>query len=124
MADYAECDRIARTAEFSQQGMQYRRVVEHRKHDQPHLRITPGDHPEKRNPIAEVAGRLIASTDDALYAWADDHWTPIVENLPHARIAPQSETDGRWVYAARNEIGWIGLRSDPVTLERIPAPGR
>lgn len=73
--------------------------------------------------LAEVAGRLIASTDDALYAWADDHWTPIVENLPHARIAPQSETDGRWVYAARNEIGWIGLRSDPVTLERIPAPG-
>ncbi len=69
-----------------------------------------------------VAGRLLAASEGQIYERTPAGWQLLASDLPNARILPDSPFPDRWVYVARNELGWIYLRENPVRLQRQPAP--
>jgi len=68
-------------------------------------------------------GFPIAGTDRGAYYRSESGWVlfaPTVENL---RVIDPKPRNGRWLFGARNEVGWLSPQNGGITIERTPAPG-
>jgi signal transduction histidine kinase len=64
--------------------------------------------------------RPLALCGDAAYEFDGRAWRNVLPSLANARILARSPEDGRWLYAAPGELGWIDFSQHPYHLERIP----
>ena len=73
--------------------------------------------------FAVIGDRLVAGTDHGAFYKSPDGWTPFAETTQDLRILDTSPYEGRWIYGARDELGWLRPTPDGFEVERIPAPG-
>ncbi len=70
-----------------------------------------------------AAGRLVIGTVDGIYLREGESWRMVAPGIVNARIMPVPPREGRWLYCARGEIGWITLPPGaPGVAERFPVP--
>lgn len=68
-------------------------------------------------------GVLVAGTEAGLFLRTTDGWRNVAPELVNARILEAQPRGGRWLYAARGEIGWIAPNAGSgVAVERFPHP--
>ncbi len=73
--------------------------------------------------LGVAAGRLLAGCDNGLWEWRGGVWRLLAGGLVNPRVAVPSGVPDRWLYAARNEVGWIDFEGDEVALTRFPHEG-
>jgi len=66
--------------------------------------------------------RPLALCGDSAYEFDGRSWRDVLPSLGNARILTRSPADGRWLYAAPGELGWIDFSQRPYHLERLPVP--
>jgi signal transduction histidine kinase/DNA-binding response OmpR family regulator len=82
---------------------------------------TPSDHTPYH--IGVLGDRIFFSDKAGIYEYTGSDWRPVAPGVVNARIGIGPRTPRGWLYAARDEIGWIELTAEGITLERIPAAG-
>jgi signal transduction histidine kinase/CheY-like chemotaxis protein len=72
--------------------------------------------------FSTVFGAALATTERGAFTRTDRGWGPFAPDSSNMRILEASPRNGRWLYAAALELGW--LRSTPagIEVERFPAP--
>jgi len=72
--------------------------------------------------LASVNGHLIVGGTDGIYLRKPEGWHLVTRDITNLRITPLSLDGRRWLYVARQEIGWIDLGGERPSFERIPTP--
>jgi PAS domain S-box-containing protein len=68
-------------------------------------------------------GIAIAGRDRGAFYRATTGWVEFAPDINNLRIVDQNPINGRWLYCARNEMGWLRPTADGIDVERISAPG-
>ena len=68
-------------------------------------------------------GVPMVGTASNVYYRTGRGWLPFAPGIADLRILDSKPVDGRWLYGARGEIGWLRLGPKGVEVERIPVPG-
>ncbi len=90
--------------------------LDHLEHDTPEGRFVFA--------LSSEMGMLAAGTEAGLYLRGPQGWRNVAPQLVNARILEPHARDGRWLYAARGEIGWIAPAGGTgVALQRFPVSG-
>ena len=67
-------------------------------------------------------GSSLVSTEGGTYARGKNGWDLLSAELKNIRIFDESSRDGRWLYAAPGEVGWLRATGQGVAIERFAAP--
>ncbi len=67
-------------------------------------------------------GPLLATNERGAFRRRDGRWEPILP-IPNLRIDIPSTDGKRWLYVARDELGWIERMGDTYQARRLPQPG-
>ena len=70
---------------------------------------------------AAIDGILLACTDRGILQHTPAGWIPVLDDAVNARIEARAP-DGRWLYTARGEIGWVTVRDGAPVFERHAEP--
>ncbi len=73
--------------------------------------------------LATGLGPLVACGYEGIYQRDATGWTLVLPGPSNAHICAQPAADGRYFYAATDEIGWLRASPAGLLIERIPAPG-
>jgi PAS domain S-box-containing protein len=73
--------------------------------------------------FSAALGFPIAGTDHGAYFRNNSGWISFAPKSDNLRILDPTPRNGRWLYGARNEIGWLRPENGGVTIERIPIAG-
>jgi PAS domain S-box-containing protein len=73
--------------------------------------------------FSTAPGVLVAGTDHGGYFRGPTGWERFAPDSINLRILGRTPVDGRWLYSARNEIGWLRPANGGIAIERIPVPG-
>ncbi|MBE2212360.1 MAG: PAS domain S-box protein, partial [Opitutaceae bacterium] len=71
--------------------------------------------------MATIEGVLLACSDSHVFQHTGSGWTPVLADAPNARVEARAP-DGRWLYTARGEIGWMTIRDGRPSFERRREP--
>jgi len=71
---------------------------------------------------ATIDGLLLACTDRGILQHTPAGWVTVLDDAVNARIQARAP-DGRWLYTARGEIGWVSVRDGVPVFERHVEPG-
>jgi len=87
------------------------------------MRLEP-DGPAGRNVRActTVGDRLVAGTDRGAFFREESGWVPFAGDTKSLRVLSPSPVDGRYLYGAQGEIGWMRPTAGGFELERLPHP--
>ncbi|MBK9990495.1 MAG: PAS domain-containing protein [Verrucomicrobia bacterium] len=70
-----------------------------------------------------ATGLPVAGTEGGAFYRAESGWVAFAPTINHLRIIDPVPVNGRWLYSALNEIGWLQLVNGAVAIaERIPVP--
>jgi signal transduction histidine kinase/DNA-binding response OmpR family regulator len=70
-----------------------------------------------------IDDRLLASRDDGIFEYTPPHgWKRVNQGIVAARINTAPPTADGWLYAARNEVGWLRPTNDGFNAVRFPVP--
>ena len=74
--------------------------------------------------IAETEGRLFATNEGSIFVRDGAGWKQIATGITNARLGiGPVQTEGRFFYAARGEIGWIQETAGQYAAQHIPVKG-
>ncbi|HZZ18473.1 MAG TPA: ATP-binding protein [Opitutaceae bacterium] len=74
--------------------------------------------------LSVAPGLAIAGTEDGSYYRGESGWILFSPETANLRILSEHPVDGRWLYAADNQLGWLKVSDGAVSIvEHIPAPG-
>ena len=74
--------------------------------------------------LTEIDGRMIAGGVDGLYEHVEGTgWSRIITGIDSPYVRAQPVDKGRWLYAAKGEIGWLLGENGKFSTERFPEPG-
>jgi PAS domain S-box-containing protein len=73
--------------------------------------------------LKSIQGRLFASNELGIYEWSNETWKLVVSGIVNTRLGIAGPSQDRWLYAAKDEIGWMHLTDAGVSLERFPVKG-
>ncbi len=68
-------------------------------------------------------GVPLAGTDHGAYFRGPHGWVDFAPAADNLRILSSKPVEGRWVYGARDEVGWLRFTGKAMEMERIPMPG-
>ncbi len=72
----------------------------------------------------ESEGRLFASNEEGIFVRAGTGWQQVASGIINARVGVgRAQSDGRFFYVARDEIGWIQESPGGYSVQRIPVKG-
>ncbi len=84
--------------------------------DTPHLEFV--------NALSSLDGVPVAGTEAGAFFRTDRGWVPFAEEIHGLRVHDLGAPDGRRLYSAIDEIGWLrSIGGSAEILERIPVPG-
>jgi signal transduction histidine kinase/CheY-like chemotaxis protein/streptogramin lyase len=69
-----------------------------------------------------VFGAPVVTTEHGAYTRTERGWIPFAQDSSNLRILEAAPRNGRWLYAAARELGWLRPTSDGIAVERFPAP--
>ena len=72
--------------------------------------------------LISVNGRLIAGCTEGVYERLSSGWKLIHAEISNARLVYHKPGSAKWLYVARQEIGWIDLASETPIFERVLHP--
>ena len=72
--------------------------------------------------FSSLPGRPVAGTERGAFFRAGAAWTPFAQETMDLRVLSPTPVDGRYLYGAVGEIGWMRPTDAGFDLERIPAP--
>jgi PAS domain S-box-containing protein len=72
--------------------------------------------------FSAAAGIPIAGTERGAYYRSHDGWVPFAPEINNLRVLEAKSRNGRWIYAAKHEMGWLRVTPEGITADRIPAP--
>ncbi|HEY5808578.1 MAG TPA: ATP-binding protein, partial [Povalibacter sp.] len=64
------------------------------------------------NAFSDIAGLPIAGTEQGAFVRGPQRWQLFAPDAQYLRIISDRPVDGRWLYTARNEIGWLRREGD------------
>jgi PAS domain S-box-containing protein len=67
-------------------------------------------------------GLPVAGTEKGAFYRSSTGWEPFAPEISNLRILDPQPRDGRWLYGARGEIGWLKLTQQGIQVERLPTP--
>ncbi len=67
-------------------------------------------------------GFPLVSTERGTYRRNNDGWSLLSAELSNMRILDDAPHDGRWLYAAPHEVGWLQPRGQSLAIERFEIP--
>lgn len=68
--------------------------------------------------LGSAEGRLLAGALDGLWELRNTGWTLAVPGVSNLRVTQPTAMPGRWLYVARDEIGWIDFQPTGIQLSR------
>ncbi len=75
------------------------------------------------NSFTAAGAIAVVGTENGAYYRAPSGWVPFADTLKHLRVLDPVPVNGRWLYCALNEVGWLQVRDGAVQLaERISVP--
>ncbi len=82
------------------------------------------DSPSERFVFAfySVFGMPVATTERGAYLRTERGWIPFAPDSTNLRILEATPRNGRWLYAAAREVGWLHPTANGIEVERFPAP--
>ncbi|MEO6995254.1 MAG: hypothetical protein ABI273_16730, partial [Lacunisphaera sp.] len=72
--------------------------------------------------VSTAMGSAIVSTERGTFRRMGDQWKLVAPELNNLRVIADAPVEGRWLYAAQKEIGWMRLTETGVALERFSVP--
>ena len=72
--------------------------------------------------LSVAAGRLIAGTDRGAFYRSAADWVPFAPRQTNLRVLDPQPVDGRWLYGAQGEVGWLRPTAAGFELETTAAP--
>jgi PAS domain S-box-containing protein len=72
--------------------------------------------------FSAALGIPVVGTDHGAYYRSAAGWVLFAPSSDNLRIIDPEPRNGRWLYGARNEIGWLRLENGAVTIERVLVP--
>ncbi|MDQ5977216.1 MAG: hypothetical protein QG602_188, partial [Verrucomicrobiota bacterium] len=76
------------------------------------------------NSLAKIGGLVIAGTESGAYFREKSEWRPLDSSARGLHILDPQPYNGRWLFSALNEIGWLRLSpAGPSIDERFAFPG-
>jgi signal transduction histidine kinase/CheY-like chemotaxis protein len=73
--------------------------------------------------FSNAMGLPIATTENGFFTRTKDQWTLVSPDIKNMRILEDVSHQGRWLYAAPHELGWLRPTTDHgVEIERFEAP--
>lgn len=73
--------------------------------------------------FSTVAGLPLVGTDGGFYGKINGEWKLLEAEIVNGRILHQQPVNGRWIYGARGEIGWVTVEDGVVEFDRVSVPG-
>ncbi|HLP06957.1 MAG TPA: ATP-binding protein [Opitutaceae bacterium] len=73
--------------------------------------------------LSTQLGPLTATNETGIYRLREGDWQLVAPGIPYARIDVPSVDGRRWLYVARDELGWITGPDDGFAVTRFPHPG-
>lgn len=73
------------------------------------------------NPSTEM-GVLVVATDRGAYCRQAEQWVAFAPEVDNLRLVEHPPVNGRWLYGATGQIGWIARRGDTFQLESFAEP--
>jgi PAS domain S-box-containing protein len=73
--------------------------------------------------LSIAGGRLIVGTNHGSFYRAPEGWVPFAPNQVNMRILDAKPTDGRWLYGAQGEVGWLKPVDGGFEITPTAAPG-
>jgi signal transduction histidine kinase len=74
--------------------------------------------------IAETRGRLFATNEDGVFVRTTTGWQQVAAGMINARLGiGPAQTEGKFFYVARGELGWITDQAGRYVVERFPIKG-
>ena len=73
--------------------------------------------------LLTAAGPLLVGTNAGIYRRTSTGWALVVPAVVNPQFPRSPALDGRWLYAAVDEVGLLRITPDRVEVERFPAPG-
>ena len=70
-----------------------------------------------------VGDRLVCGTDQGAFYRAASGWEAFASATKDLRVLSSSPSNGRWLYGAQDEVGWLRATAAGFEVEQIPAPG-
>lgn len=75
------------------------------------------------NSFSGATGLAVVGTEEGAFYRAEHGWVAFAPTIKHLRIIDPVPVNGRWLYSALNELGWLHLVNGSVAIaERIPVP--
>ena len=89
-----------------------------------HLSRFEVDTPPERFVFAfsEALGLPLASTDRGAFTRTEQGWVPFAPESVNLRILEATPRNGRWLYSAAHELGWLRPTPGGIEVERMTAP--
>ncbi len=76
------------------------------------------------NAFSNVSGLLVAGTEHGAYVRSAQGWKPFAPDARHLHIVADQPVQGRWLYTAKGEVGWLQRQGDTLVRSgRRPVPG-
>ncbi|MDX2188120.1 MAG: ATP-binding protein [Opitutaceae bacterium] len=72
--------------------------------------------------VSPVDNTVIVSNSNTTYIRRGTYWVPLFSNVSNFRILT-GEMNGRWLYSAKGQIGWMTRSEGSYALAPTPAPG-
>lgn len=72
--------------------------------------------------VSTEMGAAILSTEHGTFRRLDGKWKLVAPELSNMRVIAEVPVNGRWLYAAPKEIGWLRLTDTGLDIERFSAP--
>ena len=69
-----------------------------------------------------VFGVPVATTEHGAFTRTERGWEPFAPDSVNLRILEAAPRNGRWLYAAAGEIGWLQSTAEGIAVTRLPAP--
>ncbi len=73
--------------------------------------------------FSTAVGFPVVGTDHGAYFRNSSGWVLFAPKSDILRIIDPEPRNGRWLYAARNEIGWLRPQNGGISVERVLVPG-
>ncbi len=74
--------------------------------------------------LSTATGEVLAGTDRGVFAHRPDGWERVSAETINFRLLAGPPRNGRWLYAATEELGWVGHAADgSLQFERHTVPG-
>jgi len=87
------------------------------------LRFDPDSPPAYAVSLFSQGELLLAGTERGIFRYVEDGWQHAVPGINKPHICPTPDEQGRWFYAAIDEVGWLRWDGRELVAERHPQPG-